>query len=410
MLCKLAWRNIWRQKRRTLLTAGSIATTLLLVLLMRGLQEGSYSANIDNSARFHTGLIQLQHPDFADSNSIDDLVSMDDAFIAPTLQEAAVTHRLPRIESFALAAAGERSKGAMIFGMTPSLEIAYSGIDSRLIAGTFMQDDDTTSAVVGEGLARSFGLEVGDELVLYGQGYRGQTAAGLYSIAGIVRFPMPEMDKQLVYLSLPAAQQLFSTEDQITAWVLHVDTVAQVAAITQRLQTVFGERVNVRDWQSLSPQLAQQMTLDRVGNTFVMSLLYGIVGFGLFATLIMMTLERQREFAVMLATGMVRCTLLRLLVLESSLIAAIGMGAGALLALPILTWLYFNPIEFTGDNAQMMLEMGWEPIVPVHLSFGLFAEQIFTVSVLVVVCLLYPLWRAYRLDVVSSLKGGAHAH
>ncbi len=127
MLVKLAWRNLWRQKRRTVLTASALALALALSLFMRCLQEGSYANNIENAARFYTGLIQIQHPEFSDSQSIDDLLPVDSQFIAPAKSHPNIKRILPRIESFALAAAGDKSKGVMVMGVLPELENDYSG-------------------------------------------------------------------------------------------------------------------------------------------------------------------------------------------------------------------------------------------------------------------------------------------
>ena len=105
--------------------------------------------------------------------------------------------------------------------------------------------------------------------------------------------------------------------------------------------------------------------MDKISGIFMLYILYGVVGFGLFATVTMMTLERQREFAVMLATGMLRVQLLRLVFVESLFIAVIGIVLGLLFSFPLLTYLYFNPIQMTGDAARMMVESGFEPIIPV---------------------------------------------
>ncbi|WP_245608465.1 ABC transporter permease [Shewanella waksmanii] len=408
MLFKLGWRNLWRQKRRTLITAFAIALALFLSLFMRSMQEGAYQNNIDNSARFATGLLQLQHPDFSDSQSIEDILPGSDEFIAAAKSLDHISFILPRIESFALAAAGDKSKGVAVIGAVPSLEQPYSGIGDKVVAGELLKDVDE-GVMIGQGLADWLKVELGDELVLYGQGYRGQTAAGLYPIKAIVRFPLPQLDKRLVYLPLSSAQQLFSTGEQVTAWVLHTDEIAQVARVKQQLiQAYAGQAVNVRDWLQMAPQMAQQIAMDKAGGVFMMYLLYGIVGFGLFATILMMTLERQREFAVMLATGLQRVKLLQLIVIESSLIALLGMLMGLALAIPLIGYFYFNPIELTGDTAQVMLDMGWEPIVPMSVSMQLAVDQLLVVSLLMLICLLYPLWRAYHLDVVSGLKGDQH--
>ncbi len=408
MLIKLAWRNIWRQKRRTFLTAAALALALFLSLLTRAMQEGSYAISIDHAARFYTGLIQIQHPDHAESLSINDLLPMTERFIRPLAEHPDVTYRLPRLESFALAAAGDRSKGVMVMGAVPEQEDAYSHLGEKLISGTFLAADDR-QVLVGETLAQYLRVQIGDELILYGQGYRGQTAAGLYQVKGILHFPMPQLDSQLVYMPLRLAQELYSTGEQVTAWVLHTKELNRLEQTADELSIEYADLANVRDWQELAPEMAQQILLDKVSGIIMLYLLYGVVGFGLFATILMMTLERQREFAVMLATGMLRIRLLQLIAIESLFIAGLGILLGSSVCVPVLTYLYFYPIEMTGDAARMMVESGFEPILPVLLTSSLFINQIMAVLILLAVSLIYPMFRIFRLRLADALKGGANA-
>ncbi|MFS1984309.1 ABC transporter permease [Vibrio breoganii] len=413
MLLRLAWRNIWRQKRRTVLTASAIALTLFLSLVMRAFQEGQYTHNILNNAKMGTGVVQLQNPEYKENNSIDELLLASDEFISDTRQIDTIDYLLPRIESFILAASDERSKGVMLSGINPSLEDAYSNLSERIIKGEYWSADETGLAVgviVGEGVAQYLGLTVGDEIVFYGQGYRGQMAAGLFEIKGIVHYPIKEMNNQLIYVSLSDAQKLFSTGNQVTSWVIGLSDLSKLPAVIQKLSDAYPEGVSIRDWRDLSPELEQSIVLDRVGGLVMMYLLYIVVGFALFATLLMMTLERLREFSVMLATGMARTQLLRLIAIESSLIGLLGIAVGAVTASPLLFYFYQHPIRLTGEMAQAMLDMGYEPVMPVSLDPALYQEQIVIVAAITMICLVYPMWRVMRLDAVSGLKGGFHAH
>ncbi|PFG58430.1 ABC-type lipoprotein release transport system permease subunit [Vibrio sp. ES.051] len=407
MLIKLAWRNLWRQKRRTLLTASALALVLFLSLLTRAFQEGSYSSNIKNAAKFYTGLIQLQHPEFSDSSSIDDVLPYTKTFISAAIQNPNINLVLPRIESFALAAKDERSKGVMVLGVEPAAEDDYSSISDKIVQGQFISSGQN-SVLVGEGLANYLHLKVGDELVLYGSGYRGQTAAGLYQISGILHFPLQQLDSQLVYMPLDSAQTLYSLEKQVTAWVLHSRSLRELPEVVEELKREYSSDVAVKSWQELSPELSQQIALDKAGGIFLIYILYGIVGFGLFATIVMTTLERQREFAVMLATGMLRSKLIGLVTIESLFISVIGLILGVLISAPVLAYFYFNPIEITGEAAQVMLESGFEPVVPVSVEPYLLIDQIIVVLIILSLCLVYPVVRLLRLPIASGLKGGAH--
>ncbi|ENV5940396.1 ABC transporter permease, partial [Vibrio parahaemolyticus] len=274
MLIKLAWRNLWRQKRRTLLTATALALVLFLSLLTRAFQEGSYSSNIKNAAKFYTGLIQLQNPEFGDSSSIDDVLPQTDTFISASKANSNIDVIFPRVESFALAAKGERSKGVMVLGVDPESENAYSHISDKLGQGEFIASGQN-AVLVGGGLAQYLRLKIGDELVLYGAGYRGQTAAGLYRVAGILHFPLQQLDSQLVYMPLDTAQTLYSLDKQVTAWVLNTSNLRVLPSVIEQLKRDYGNSVAVKGWQELSPELSQQIALDKAGGIFLIYILYG---------------------------------------------------------------------------------------------------------------------------------------
>lgn len=404
-MVRLAWRNIWRQKRRTLLTASALAIAMLLALFTRSMQEGSYSHTLDNATRFYSGYLQLQHPEFSENQSIDKLLPADNRFLKRIQTIPGVTEIVPRIESFALGAAGDRSKGVMVMGVEPKLEDGYSGLANRVVSGRYFNSDEEPSAIIGSGLATYFKLKVGDEIALYGQGYHGTTAAGLFSITGIVKFPNKQIDARIVYLPLKTAQELYATGEQVTAWVLHGEDVRSIPQLEQDARRVMDSTIKVRNWGDISPELEQQISLDRVSGQFMILILYGVVGFGLLATIVMMTLERQREFAVMLATGMPRGKLQFISVLESFFLALTGVILGMVVTTPILIWFYYNPIPLTGEIAFTMEEMGFEPIIPFSLAPELFIGQIGIVLCLLALCACYPLIRIGRLRIMRAMKG-----
>lgn len=405
-MARLAWRNIWRQKRRTLITAAAIASAMLLCLFMRSMQEGSYSNNLDNATRFYSGHLQLQHPEFAENHSIDKLIPADTSFQKRIARIDGVSQAVPRIESMALGAVGDKSKGVMVMGVAPEQEEAYSGLAGRVREGRYFSSDHEKAVLVGGHLARYFGLQPGDPITLYGQGYHGNTAAGIFSVVGIVNFPIKQLDGRIVYLPLQTAQDFYVCGKQVTAWILHGKDVRHIDAMQKEAEQIMGPRVRARNWTDISPELAQQIAMDRVSGQFLVFILYGIVGFGLFATVVMMTLERQREFAVMLATGMTRIKLQALLLLESLLIAITGILAGILVSLPVLWWFHRHPIPLSGELAMMMVEMGWEPVLPFSLEPQMFALHTLVILGLLALCALYPVLRIGRMQVMQSLRGG----
>ncbi len=290
-------------------------------------------------------------------------------------------------------------------GVDPQPEDDYSGLSDRLKEGRYFIKDDEKTILVGGKLADYFNLEIGSEFVLYGQGYHGTTAAGLYNVAGILNYPNQQMDARIVYLPLKTAQAFYHTGNRVTAWVLHGKDVKHIPELEESARHQMDDNVKVRNWADISPELAQQIGLDRAGGIFLMIVLYGVVGFGLFATIVMMTLERQREFAVMLAAGMLRIKVQFLVMLESIFIALTGIAMGLTITIPVLLWFYYHPIRMTGDLAMTMEEMGFEPIIPFSLAPELFIGQLLIVIFILFLCSFYPLVRIMRLKIAESIKG-----
>ncbi len=401
-LLRLAWRNLWRQRRRTQITAAAIAAAVLLSLAVRSMQEGAYAHNLDTATRFYSGYLQLQHPRYAARRSIDALLAADADFAARVRAIPGVLSAVPRLESFALGAAGERSKGVVVIGVDPAAEDAYSRLGERVRRGRYLAGGE--EALVGSRLAAYLGIGPGDTLALYGQGYHGATAAGLFTVVGVVRYPLGALDARIVYLPLPAAQSLYGTGERASAWVLHGTDPRAIPVLAAAARAAMGPAVRVRTWDQISPDLAQRIALDRASGRFLVLVLYGVVGFGVFATVAMMTLERRREFAVMLATGMLRSRLALLVLTESLLLTAAGALAGMLAAAPLLAWFHRHPIPLTGALAGAFEELGFAPILPFSIAPELFLGQLANVAVILAVCALYPLVRVARLPIAESLR------
>lgn len=407
-LWRLAWRNIWRNPRRTLLTAASVALAVMIALLMRSMQEGSYAHMLANSARFFSGYVQIQHPEFWDNKSINQLLPWRPEWAQALREQDTIQAVLPRLETFMLAASGDKTRGAAVFGIDMAAENAYADLRALLRDGD-LPPAHSRSALLGSRLAHYLRLQPGDELILYGQGYHGNTAAERVKVAGVLKHPSPQLDARLVYLPLRFAQDMLVTGPQVSAYLINPPYPAQVEPLAARLRPLAAQTFNlptvVKTWQELTPELVQQIVLDRVSGQLLLAVLYGIVGFGLFATVTLMTLERQRELAILLANGMNRWRVQTLLLLEGLWIGLLGCALGLALMLPVLAYLHRHPIPLSGEIKQMMEELGLEPVLPFAFQADLICHQPLVVLLLLLLCLQYPLWRVRRLKLAEALQG-----
>lgn len=404
MYLVLAWRNIWRNKRRSLITILSITFAVLLACIMRSMQLGSYARMIENSVRFYTGYIQLHRLGYWDDKTIDNSFEYDAALRQKVQKVKGVTLDVPRLESFALSSFGAQTKGALVMGVEPDAENELTRVKEKMIKGSFLTRDDE-GVVLAAGLAEYLKIEVGDTLTLISQGYHGANAAGLFAVRGIAHFPLPAQNDQLIYMTLPKAQWFYAASDLITSVSLLIDKPDNTNRIVSQLQNEVGKsKLEVMGWRDLVPDLVQSIELDNISGKVMLWVLYLVIGFGMFGTFLMMTAERRFEFGVMIAVGMQRLRLQTLIVLEISMMTAVGVVLGIVLAFPLLSYFYFHPIRYGGDAAKAIENFGIEPIYPFSLDVVIFTNQAYAILIMAVILSSYPIWRIYKMKVVESMR------
>lgn len=401
----LAWRNIWRNKRRTMITISSIMFAVIFALFIESIERGAHELAIDNVTRFHVGYIQVQDYRFENEPFLDNAFAYDEnRFERIALREDSIEFIVPRIETFMLAAGEEITRGAVVLGIDPDKEQKLNGLKDRIRNGRFFQTGDGT-VVISEGLAGRLGISTGDELVLLGQGRFGMTAAGKFEVSGIVELPVREMNNQMVYMSLSDAQWLLSSEEHITALLVtpvserHTEYVAQLLRSELR-----GREYNILTWHDMIPELIRALDFDRAQTRIYMAILYVVIGFGIFGTILTMTLERIREFGMLLSVGMQRFRLAFVVFTETFILSILGIAAGYLTGFFVLLYFRVNPIAFRGDTAEWMLELGFDPVLPAAIASDIFLWQGLLVFCLTTVICLYPVLRIYRLDILDASR------
>jgi ABC-type lipoprotein release transport system permease subunit len=406
MYIKLAWRNLWRNNRRTLITVASVLFAVLLSLFVGSMNRGMHDLMIENMAKFHTGYIQIQDPNYEDEPSLDHAFYYDDSIEEEIRNsDPDIQFTIPRIETFMLAAGDEITRGAMVLGIDAEKEDRLNELKERLIEGSFFESDK--SVVMGEGLARRLELAVGDTLVLLGQGRFGMTAAGKYAIGGLMKHPLPEMNNQIVYMALSEAQWLLSADDRITALLVTPAEVSQTGQVTQSLKSLFTEdELRVLRWEEMMPELLQAIEFDQAQQAFTLGILYVVIGFGIFGTILMMTLERMREFAVLLSVGMQRVQLGSILFIETLLISFLGVLGGWVAGYPLLLYFYFNPIQLSGDMTEVLedMELGIEPVLAFSMDADIFWSQGLTVFVISILICMYPVLKIMNLNIQEASR------
>lgn len=367
------------------------------------MQEGSYSAMIDNIVKFYSGYIQVQNEKYWENKTINNTFVPSDSLDNIIRSVPEITKYAPRLEFFALASSEDITKGSIIIGIDPVKENEVTEIKKWVSKGDYLEPGDK-GLLVGSELAKYLQLTINDTLVMIGQGYHGVSAAGKYPIRGILDFPSPELNKQTIYLDIENCQEFFTSMGRLTSLVIMIEDQYQLQKAMRQLRAKVHSPYQVKSWDEMHPDILQMIEADRDGGVIMKAILYIIIGFGIFGTIMMLIMERKREMGVMIAIGMQRNKLAAILFFETIYIGFIGVLAGFVASIPVIAYYYHNPIQLTGDAGQTYIDMGFEPYLYFSWLPAVFYNQVITVFLITAFIAIYPMMTAGRLKIHLALR------
>ena len=402
---RMAWRNLWRHKRRTWLTATAMIFSNVLLVFMISLQFGSYDMMINNTLQSFSGHFQIQKDGYNDNpklrlsiESIQPLATE----LRRTMPEARVA---ARAAAFALASSEQRSFGVQVIGVQPDFEPGVSTIPGLVKQGSFLQDPNAAEIVIGAVMARNLKVGIGDEITLLGSGRDGSFAAGVLTVTGIYASGIQEMDRSFAEIPLGYFQEMFAMGDHGNSIAVAVESLDHVAPeLINTKRVVSGhDGLLVIDWTALHPGLKQAIQADLSSAWFMYGVLIILVAFSVLNTQLMSVLERTREFGVITALGIKPRQLASLVMLETTLMALIGLSIGVFLGW--LVALYFNVVGFSYPGME---EVAARFNLPgkMYPSVTVFSMMLgpFVVFLFCLLASIYPATRLYRLQPVDAMR------
>ena len=403
MLLKLAWRNIWRNRKRSLITILAIFIAVFLAIVMRSLQLGMYDNMIGNVVSSFSGYVQVHSAGYWDEKVVDNSFVLDQELVEKVSAVEGVKNTLQRIQSGSLASNEDLSKFVFITGIEPEKERLLTNWEKRLIEGELLTNESRTINI-GKGIAKYFSLKIGDTLVFIGQGYHGMQAVGAYPISGILDMKNPTLNNISVFMTLPMSQEFLSAENNITHLIIDKKKYGDERAIAEGLSTTLNENYEVMTWQEMMPELEQTIQADSAGGLIMVFILYMIITFGIFGTVLMMTQERQYEFGVVVSIGMKKLKLIITMVYETIFLTSIGVLAGVLISRPLVLYFHYNPMKFPEEQARVMEEFGFEAIIPWMSSYDIPLTHGLIIFCISVVISLYPAINILYLNPIKAMK------
>ena len=406
MIFKIAWRNIYRNKKRSLITITSIFAALFLIIFMRALQFGFYDNLIKTVVESYAGYVEVHAKGFWDNQNLENSMVVDNELIKNIESVNGVENTVERLQSFSLISTGEKTRGGVINGVVIEDEQKITDWNKNIIDGSFQLERN--QIIIAKGIAEYFDLQIGDSLILYGQGYRGMMAAGKYPVKGIIDLKNPNLNKLGIFMTLESARDYVSSDNISTHIIIDKRQYYSEDKILNDLESILSSDYEVMTWKETLPEIEQTITADSAGGLIMAFILYIIVVFGMFGTVLMMTEERKYEFGVLISIGMSRIRLFSIILVETVILSMIGVVLAILVTYPISYYFYLNPINIVtlmGEGADVMIEeFGFDPVVPFSISLDIpfsHALIIFTFSLLISV---YPAIRIFRLNPVKSMK------
>jgi len=403
---RMAWRNLWRNSRRTLLTISAIAFACVLLVFMLSWQFGSYETMINTAVKVQTGHLHVEAAGYQDRQDMR-LVIKDPQAVTKMAQAApGVEAYTARANSFALVSSQERTYGVLVVGIDPAGEAKVSTLKSIVRQGSYLESGDHEGALVGRLLAQNLQVKLGDELTVLGQGRDGSIAALVLKVRGIYSSGMDDFDRSSIQMDLKAFQDGFTMEG----------AVHQVVAVCQSLEEVAGAKaylaahlppqenpsLTVLDWKQLMPGLLQGIEMDLVSGIIFYIILLVVVTFSILNTFLMSILERTHEFGVLMAIGAKPGRLGRLVVMESLAMTILGVLSGMIMG-ALITW-YFQVHGFDLGAQELMAQYGIVGRIYPQLSWLSLLSGPAVVFIMTLLAALYPTRRLWKLRPVEAMN------
>ncbi|MBK21333.1 MAG: hypothetical protein CMP63_03305 [Flavobacteriales bacterium] len=401
MLFKLAWRNIWRNKRRTFITLAMIQFAVVLATFMSAFRYGILDAQVENVVGGYQGYGAINDTSFVNEPNIENIVPFNDSIKHYLNEKPDIKAYSPRILGVGMMTCGEKFKITKITGIEPRLEDSLTHLSSFVVRGRLM--NQSGEVVLGSRLSKRLKADLDSVVFVTGMGYHGNTANMLLKVVGIINLSNLEEDKRLAFITLDEAREGFALYEGVNQIVLGFNNNSDAISIVRELKDDFELPTQVYSWSELNESLYMLVQVNDAANVIISSILYFVISFGLFGTILMMLSERKREFGMLIAIGMKKSKLAYVVYFENLLMGITGTGIGFLIAIPLVYYFHETPIDLTGQMADDIEKYGFEPTISTSMSLLMFLGQALAVLSITLIFSLYSIFRIRSMNAIKAM-------
>ncbi len=402
MLLRLAWRNIWRNSRRSLIVLCSIIVGMAATVFTDSFYRGFMKQMFENQLGSHTSHIQIHTRGFNDNKVVQNFMPEYRRVISRLETQPNVAHFSKRIIAFGLLSSASNSSGVSIIGINPRDEAKITTIQRSVVAGRYLSGEKH-EIVISKRLAATLDIGLGDRVVAMASALDGKVGSDVFRVVGLYESASSAFDRMYIYISLDNAQELLRVGDRISEVAVVARDINAVPNIKRDLMAETNSTYEVLSYQDLLPSLLMQLDLmDQM-----MLIFYAIIGlamiFGIINTMLMSVFERIREFGVLKAVGMKNGRLFLMVMLEAFFLGLLGVGVGGMLGVAVDLTLSATGLNFAAF-AEGLASYGAGAIIYPELSYSGLASALLLVLLFCVLAAVYPAYKAVRLQPISAIR------
>lgn len=407
----LAWRNVWRNRRRTLLTLLTIMVGCAMIIFFNSIAKGGHDQMIEDAVGLNTGHLQIHESGFWDNQTIDYAFIPSETLIGYLSANPQIAGYSPRIITGGLLSFKDTTRGVLVQGVDPLTEPHVSTLSSKILpGGRFLTNSDSTHAVIGVNLAHHIHASVNDTIAIISQGFDGSIAADRFTLVGIFDSGNPDFDRELILIPLSQADMTFSMMGYIHSIVIRLEDPARLTDIKTELlgctrsNDPEATKLEILGWDDMMPELIQFIVMDDVGGYIFDFILFMVVAFGILNTVQMSVFERTREFGIMLSIGTRPGLITRMVLMESALISFFGIALGIALGYGVSLYFQIHPIDYSRFSEEISLWGISTTLYPADTTLLNIAATSLTTFFLGLVFSVFPARRASRLNPVEAIR------
>jgi ABC-type lipoprotein release transport system permease subunit len=402
MLLRLAWRNLWRNRRRSLIILTSVVVGLIAIVFIEGVVRGFMRQSLDNQLGAHTAHVQIHRTGYHDNPDISRFIERPDVVDAAITAERRIAASSRRILATGLLSSARNSTGVLLVGMEPEREGRVTTIGSSIISGRTLAGDPR-EILMSERMARTLDVGLGDKVVAMSSTRDGRVGSELFRVVGLFRTPISDFDRYHAYIPYATAQALIGVGTEAAEFAMVLTSTADLAAVRDSLQAVLGPSYEVQSYEDLIPTLAATVELTEKSMVIYYIILGIAMIFGVVNTMMMSVFERLREFGVLKAVGMKDGMLFRMVLLEAALLGSLGTFAGLVIGNALNVWIAHAGLDFSWFSEGLSSWGSGAIIYPIPDPVGSVRGGVIII-LMCILAALQPALKAVRLQPMDAIR------